>query len=128
MPRYFFHMIDGRGRWPDDEGSDYPNLEVAYLEAWTAALEMSFEMLRRRDDPYRHRFEIAGVDGGVLADLDFSEVLRPRGQRPPPSILAGRAKQQSDRGRRLVAEINDEVAAARQTLERTRAVLARSRA
>ncbi len=130
MPRYYFHLIDQHGRSADDEGADYPDLEHAYLEAWNTALEMSFEMLRLRADPHRHRFEIADAQGGVLADLTFNEVLRPTGMDLPAAgvSIQGRTRRESDRGRRLAGELALEVQAARQTLKETRAVLERSRA
>jgi hypothetical protein len=129
MPRYFFHLIDGKNRSPDEDGAEYLNLEVAFLDAWKAALDISFEMLSKRDNPSGHRFEIADEVGDVLADLPFTEVLRPSG----PALSAARtttlglARRESARSRRLVAELTVELAATRKTLQETRAVLDRAR-
>ena len=41
MPRYFFHVRDGRD-YPDDEGSEFPDLSAVRAEA----IRSSGEMLR----------------------------------------------------------------------------------
>jgi len=39
VPRYFFHVRDGRD-FPDDEGSEFPDLDAARAEAIRASGEM----------------------------------------------------------------------------------------
>lgn len=104
-----------------------PNVEAAYLEARTAAIEMIAEMMRERIDPLRFQFEIFDVDDRFLIELPFAEVVRsrPRAIRPPSadSILAC-----IHRGRTLKADLRSELERARSLLASSRAILARSRA
>ena len=77
MPRYYFHLVSPEGVSADDMGSEFSDVEAAFLNAHEAAFEMSVEMLRERHDPSRHRFEIRDAAGQMLFDLPFSEVMRP---------------------------------------------------
>lgn len=85
MPQFYFHLASPDGVSPDEVGSSFPDIEAAYLGACEAALEMSVDMLRRRHDPSRHRFEITNGDGEALFDIPFAEVLRPAARPGPPT-------------------------------------------
>lgn len=87
MPHYYFHLTSPDGRSHDEIGSEFPDIESAYLGACEAALDMSVEMLRDRHDPSQLRFEISNGDSELLFDLPFSEVLRPSGRRDAPDKL-----------------------------------------
>jgi len=78
MPRFFFHFISQDQVTTDDVGLVFPSLEAAYLDSCNAALEISMERLRARDDPIDDGIEIADEDGRTLMHIPFSEVLRPR--------------------------------------------------
>jgi hypothetical protein len=78
MPRFFFHFISQDQVITDDVGLVFPSLEAAYLDSCNAALEISMERLRARDDPIDDGIEIADEDGRTLMHIPFSEVLRPR--------------------------------------------------
>ena len=79
MPRYYFHLLSPEEDSVDDVGNVFPNAEAAYLGAYEAALDISFEMLRARQDPSRHHFDVRADDGKLLFDLPFADVLRPTG-------------------------------------------------
>jgi hypothetical protein len=78
MPRFFFHFISQDHVSRDEVGVVFSSLEAAYLDTCRAALEISTEKLRARDDPTDDEIEIADEDGLMLMHVPFSEVLRPR--------------------------------------------------
>jgi len=77
MPLYFFHLISPDARSADECGCELPNVESAYLEAYRAALELSFEMLQKRRDPSSLRFEVTNDSDQIVIELPFSEALHP---------------------------------------------------
>jgi hypothetical protein len=129
MPVFYFHL-SGRGHYRrDDEGITFASVDEAYLEAYRAALDISFEMLRMRDDPDGHAFEITDEDGTVLIELPFSEVLHPH-KRQPSSLPDGfhdSLRSQLARNRTLKADLSNQISAARDTLASTKLLLERSR-
>jgi len=82
MSRYFFHLLSPDGSSKDDIGTELPNAEAAYLEACETALDLSFEMLRKRTDPSRHAFEVADENGHIIFEIPFAEVTRPAERNP----------------------------------------------
>jgi len=88
MARYFFHLVSPGQFSRDDIGTELPNAEAAYLEACDTALELSYEMLRERQDPSRHTFEITNADGQVVFELPFAEVTRPADRTPRAELRA----------------------------------------
>ena len=83
MPHFFFDLTSGGVVTLDDIGTDYPSLEEAYLETCRAALDMSFEKFRSRDDPRDDSFDILDEQRRALMHVPFSDVLQPR-TRPNP--------------------------------------------
>ena len=77
MTQFHFHLSTPDGFERDDFGCEFESLEHAYMDTWTAALEISVEMLWRREDPSRFRFEITDGEGLLLMELPFVEVLKP---------------------------------------------------
>lgn len=92
MPLYFFHLVSPGEYSRDEIGTEFPNVEAAYLEGCEAAFEMSFEMLRKRVDPSKHAFEITAADGTVVFELPFTEVIRPADHAAPSSELHANRK------------------------------------
>jgi hypothetical protein len=78
MPRFFFHFTSQDEIGRDDIGTVFPSLEAAYLDAYVAMLEISFEKLRAHEDPTNDGVEIADEDGRMLMYIPFLETLRPR--------------------------------------------------
>ena len=127
MSRFYFDLHTPSGPELDDIGSPFETLEAAYLDACQAALEISIELLRKREDPSRYRFEIRADDKRLILDLPFSEVLQPR----PRPVLAPLGFSQTVQGslrraRELQAEVNAGLIEARQSLEAVRATLRRT--
>jgi len=75
MPHYYFHLIVDTERHIDSLGVEFPSLDAAYLDAFEAAREMWSELLKEREDPLTHTFEISDADGQLLLTLPFIEVL-----------------------------------------------------
>jgi len=71
MPRYFFHTQDGR-RYPDDEGTELPDLESARLEATRIMAELLKEQPQGFLDTGRLRVEVTDESRRPLLQLDVS--------------------------------------------------------
>lgn len=41
MPRYFFHIRDGWDLVPDEEGMEFPNINIAEVEGYASARDLS---------------------------------------------------------------------------------------
>ena len=127
MSLFYFHLVTAAARSEDIEGIDFPTLEVAYLDACKAALEISFEALRRRQDPSGYRFEVCDENRRLVLDLPFSEVLKPGGfnRAAPLEPLYARIQERLLRGRELKAEIAAGLVQARRSMETAKATLRR---
>ena len=127
MPHYYFHLAAPDSFNADEIGSEFPDIELAYLGACQAALEMSVEMLRRRDDPSRHRFEITNHDGALLFDLPFYEVLRPAAKVKRQDELVRRVAHFAEHVRQTRSELKNEFEQAASLIRSTRQLLAQVR-
>jgi hypothetical protein len=128
MARFYFHLVSPGSYCPDDVGSEFPDVEAAYMEAWQAALEMGCEMLKERRDPCRHQFEIADDQGRFLMEVPFSEAMRPAGQAVQNPGLRSQLRQRMQRSRDLRADIKAEFVKTREVLQSSHAMLERARA
>ena len=75
MARYFFHILDRGHRIPDEEGSDWPNLEAAKNEARASARDLAAQAIQRGESPSTICVEIHDPVGRILAALAVEEVL-----------------------------------------------------
>jgi Domain of unknown function (DUF6894) len=66
MPLFYFHLRVGSQRSPDDLGVEFDSAEAAYLDAFATAREMWSELLKNREDPTTHSFEICNDNGELL--------------------------------------------------------------
>ncbi|HSV03413.1 MAG TPA: hypothetical protein VLI41_09425 [Phenylobacterium sp.] len=57
MPKYYFHTEDGR-RYPDEDGTDLPDLEAARLKATRILAELLKEQPRELLETGRLRVEV----------------------------------------------------------------------
>jgi len=57
MPRFYFHTEDGR-RYPDEEGTELPDVEAARTEATRILAELLKEQPRELWDTGRLRVEV----------------------------------------------------------------------
>ena len=130
MPRFFFDFSSGGTVVADDVGTEFHSLEEAYLDACQSALEISFEKLRIRSDPNLDSVEILDARRQPLMQVPFSDVLRPKPLRSParqdqcPEIVSS-YQQQLTRGKRLKAEIREELRKMQTTFGAIRANLER---
>src|SRR4051812_40980228 len=105
MAHFYFNLVSPGGSSKDDIGTELPNAEAAYLEACDTALEMSFDMLRKRQDPSRHAFEITDGEGHVVFEVPFAEVTRPADRRPPFGEVHASIQRHQERATRITAEL-----------------------
>lgn len=129
MALFFFHLVSPGNYEADDTGSEFPDIEAAYLGGRDAVIEMIADMLRRRLDPGRFQFEISDDQGRFLMELPFSEVLRPTGRSRRAVLQSGVGPQIRNhlrRNRVLRDEIGVELVRSRSLLELTRATLLRA--
>ena len=75
MPRFFFDFRQGDDCCPDDQGTEFPNVERAYLEAYQCAQEMWSVLLKQRRDPRRCHFEVRNAERDLLFVFPFQEVM-----------------------------------------------------
>jgi hypothetical protein len=80
MPHFFFDLTSNGVTSHDDIGVDFHCVEDAYLDVYWTALEMGYEKLRRREDPYHDAFDILDNDRRPLMHVPFSEVIGSRRQ------------------------------------------------
>lgn len=129
MPRFFFDLCSPGRREKDEIGVDFADLDLAYLDAWRAALAISFERLQDRVDPSQYRFEIYDPRGGLVMELPFVEVLRPAVKRLPaklPEVDAMVMRKQ--RNLELRHSISAQILQARSTVRDVQATMLRSTA
>lgn len=127
MARFFFHLVLPGDYQVDDVGSEFPDIEAAWLGGWEAAIEIIADMLRGRRDPNGLQFEIADEQGHFLMELPFSEVLRPAGRGLARPGIGSEISRQIRRNRVLKDEIEVELTKSRLLLELSHATLLRSR-
>jgi hypothetical protein len=75
MPRYFFDFRQGTQCSPDSHGADFATVEDAYLEGIKGIQDMWGDLLRKRQDPRRCRFEVRNEQRELLFVLPFQEAL-----------------------------------------------------
>jgi hypothetical protein len=123
MARYFFHLVSPDGSSKDDIGTELPNAEAAYLEACETALEMSFEMLRKRRDPSRSAFEVTDDEGRTVFEIPFAEVTRPAERIPPFGEIHAKIEHHRERATRAISELKRDFGRAQSLLKSTRELL-----
>jgi hypothetical protein len=123
MARYFFHLVSPSQSSRDDIGTELPNAEAAYLEACDTALELSYEMLRERQDPSRHTFEITDADGHMVFELPFAEVTRPAERMPPRADLRASIHRHHEHASGIISELRANFGQTQSLLQSTKALL-----
>jgi hypothetical protein len=71
MPRYFFNTVDGR-RYPDEDGTDLPDLEAVRRKATLTLAELLKERPSVFWDTGRLRLEVADAEGAIVLAIDVS--------------------------------------------------------
>ena len=127
MPRFHFNFTDARSRTLDEDGTEFGDLNLAYLDAFRAAQEIWAEYLKARRDPRECAFEITDAAGNVLMILPFTEVLescRRQGtasRRRPNADTAA-----THRTRQLSLELAEQIRHNEESVRRARAIIERA--
>lgn len=84
MPRYYFHAEDGR-YFPDEIGSEFPNLDTAKIEAVKILGELLKEDAQDFWKTESMRLTVTNETGLTLFILDTSAIISPlAAPRPRP--------------------------------------------
>jgi hypothetical protein len=126
VPLFYFHLLVGGERSPDDVGVEFDSLEAAYLDAFEAAREMWSELLEQRKDPTERSFEICGADGTILMTLPFTEVLEVARKAAPRSQTINETKNLLKVMRTLTTALQDQIEHTRIVIEVAQQTLHRS--
>jgi len=76
MPRYFFHIRDGWEVIPDEEGMDFPHLNLAEVEGYASANDLASAALVEGRGTAAYAVEIADGVGTVLSRIKIAPVHR----------------------------------------------------
>lgn len=118
MARFFFHYWDGSGYRMDCEGSELPDANAAYMEAFETAQQLAIDLIREGSNAMRPQMEVNDATGRRVFELPFSEVL---GVRSAPSDTAAIWR----RSRLAAADVKTQVAEARSALDSLREALSK---
>jgi len=80
MPRYFFHVREGRELNRDGEGQDFPDVEAARKEAVNSVREILGEKILHGGALNHRSIEIADETGHVVDVISSRDVLLKNGQ------------------------------------------------
>jgi len=69
MPRYFFHIRNGWDRVPDEEGMEFPTLNLAEVEGYASAHDLAAAALAEGRRITACAIEIADEGGTVLSRI-----------------------------------------------------------
>ena len=69
MPRYYFHIRDGKDLIRDEEGTELPDPEAAHAEALASARDLAMDEIRAQHRVDGRRIEIASEFGDVIETL-----------------------------------------------------------
>jgi len=109
MPLFYFHLLVGKQRYPDDMGIEFDSLEAAYLNAFEGMREMWVELLKEGDDPTTRSFEISDSDGKILLIVPFTEVLEAARKPAPRSLTVTASINLIELTQTLTAALNQQI-------------------
>ena len=128
MRRYFFDFHGGNNEMRDEEGCEFADLDLAYLDAYRSMVRIGAEDLIEQRDPSANRIDIRDENETVLITLAFDEVFRPRkGERPARSGWESVLQLQLQRSRSLRDELGLVCATARLSIANARMTIERAR-
>src|SRR3978361_422311 len=81
MPQYFFHLRSTATTQRDELGSEFSDLDAAYLATCQAITGMALDLSNACGAPKPYVFDIPDAAGRVLMQVPFGEMLN-RGQKP----------------------------------------------
>ena len=129
MPQYFFHLRSTAATQRDELGSEFSDLDAAYLDTCQAITGMAVDLSNACCNPKPYVFDITDAAGRVLMQVPFGEMLN-RGQepeRPAQPSLRWQSLPEVERCQRLAGELAEEIARLRDTVQQSRALVAQAR-
>ena len=105
MPRFYFNFLGGDNSAADEFGSEFDNLNLAYLDAYQSMVRIGADLLLEQKDPSNQCIEITDDGGTVLMTLPFDDVFRRRSSRRPAVPESDRLRTQLESSRRLGNDI-----------------------
>jgi hypothetical protein len=82
MARFLFHIRNGHGLTPDEEGRDLADREAAYAAAVVGARSLLSDEVTRGTLDLGGEIEVADDEGQVLFQVPFSDVVEIRQPEP----------------------------------------------
>jgi Domain of unknown function (DUF6894) len=120
MPRFYFHLKDATHSVPDEDGSELPHVEAAYLYAFECAQELWGILLGSRNDPTIYTLEVVDACGNLMFLFPLTEVLDTARERPKRLAKARRRTVQLlTRNEKLRESLTHEINAMRQRITET---------
>jgi hypothetical protein len=74
MPRYFFHIRDGWDVISDDEGMEFPNLNLAEVEGYASARDLAAAARFECRNTAAYAVEIADGAGTILSRVKIEPI------------------------------------------------------
>jgi len=85
VPRFYFHICNGKGFTEDEQGQELPNEEAARIEAIRGLRDISASELMRGEMNLGSFIEVEDETHRLIMTVDFIDAVRvatERGQRP----------------------------------------------
>ena len=76
MPRYFFHIRDGWDFVPDEEGMEFPNINMAEVEGYASARDLSAAALAEGRTLGACAMEVTDSAGRVLSRIKVAPIYQ----------------------------------------------------
>jgi hypothetical protein len=73
VPRYYFHIRDGKNLIRDEEGTDLPGPEAAHAEAMASARDLALDEIRSQHRVDGRTIEIVSEFGDTIETLAVRE-------------------------------------------------------
>jgi Domain of unknown function (DUF6894) len=120
MPRFYFHLKDATHSVPDEDGSELPHAEAAYLYAFECAKELWGVLLEKGNDPTAYAMEVMDGDANLVFLLPLTEALEAVRKRPMRVAKARRRTMQLlTHNKNLRESVTHEINATRQRITET---------
>ena len=76
MPKYFFHIRDGWDRVLDEEGMEFPNLNLAEVEGHASAHDLATAAVLLGRNFAAYAVEVADEEGIILSRIKVEPIHR----------------------------------------------------
>jgi hypothetical protein len=126
MPQYFFHLRSTAATQRDELGSEFSDLDAAYLDTCQAITGMAADLSNACCNAEPYVFDITDMEGKLLMEVPFTEMLN-RAEKPQKPALPSPERTvppEVERARRLAVEIAEQVRTLQESVRRSRALVA----